>query len=168
MRWIGRRTLGPVDLIGHPNLRPVRVNKQVFGLSGLEEDLIVLPQHRLLLVSKVADRMFGSKEVLISAKKLLAMTGAAEIVDVKRVDYFHILFERHEIVLANSIPAESLYLGSEAFGSLTNEGRAEIHKLFPETAQKDFIVGQCRPFAQGARAKRLAYRMDKNNKCLAG
>jgi len=166
VRWIGRRRLGQDDLIRHPHLRPIRVNKDVFGLSGLANDLIVSPQHRLLLISKVVDRMFGSKEILMSAKKLLAMTGTAKVVDTKSVTYFHLLFDRHEIVFANSVPAESLYLGAQSVKSLTNEGRAEIHMLFPETTQEDFVAGQCRPFAQGKRAKRLVYRMAKNKKQL--
>uniref|UniRef100_UPI003F6958A2 Hint domain-containing protein n=1 Tax=Marivivens donghaensis TaxID=1699413 RepID=UPI003F6958A2 len=167
VRWIGKRTVRQQELDLHPNLMPIRINREVLGSGGSDKDLVVSPQHRLLLVSKVAERMFGSKEVLISAKKLLDVKGVAEIADVTGVTYFHILFENHEIVFANSVPAESLYLGSEAFRSLTDEGRAEITKLFPETAQDGFSTGRCRPFAEGRRAKRLAYRLAKNQKPLA-
>ena len=48
------------------------------------------------------------------------------------VEYFHILFDSHEIIFAEGIPSESLHINQSTLDSLGEESRAEIIELFPE------------------------------------
>ena len=70
------------------------------------------------------------------------------------------------IVIANGVPAESLYLGQEALQTLSAEGREEIATLFPEVTLPDFDAHQCRPCIAGKPANRIVSRLSKNKKPL--
>jgi hypothetical protein len=76
------------------------------------------------------------------------------------------LFDQHEIVYANGVRSESLYLGPEAQRSLTPAGREEIHALFPEAASPTFMPTPCRPIIANKRARQLALRHGSNGKPL--
>lgn len=166
LRWIGCRHLGARELTENPNLRPIRIRKNVVGTDQSIDDLIVSPQHRILVASKVAKRMFDSPEVLVAAKHLLVIEGVDVAFYFETVTYFHILFDQHEIVFANGVGAESLYLGCEAQKCLSPVGRQEIHALFPEVASPTFLPASCRSIISNERARKLASRHANNNKPL--
>ncbi len=164
LRWIGCRSLTAADLAMHPNLRPIRIRDTVLGGKMVGRDLIVSPQHRILVVSKIAQRMFGEAEVLISAKQMLEAEGVESAHEITEIMYYHILFDRHEIVFANGTPSESLYLGPEALKALSPEGLEEIQALFPEWTMKNFTPRSCRRIVSGRRARHFCWRHSKSHK----
>ncbi|WP_141246568.1 Hint domain-containing protein [Actibacterium ureilyticum] len=105
LRWIGRTT---VPCIG--KLAPIVFQK---GALGNHRDLVVSPQHRMLISDWRAQLYLGVDECLIAAKDLVngdtiyRRPGGL-------ISYYHLLLDRHEILLAEGIPAESLYLGQIA------------------------------------------------------
>ncbi|SEO27313.1 Ca2+-binding protein, RTX toxin-related [Pseudorhodobacter antarcticus] len=168
IRWIGRRYIDAQELAENENLRPIRIRKDVISDGGGIGYLTVSPQHRVLIASKVAERMFGSVEILVPAKQLLAIEGIDICDHFEDVTYFHILFDQHEIIYADGVPSESLYLGREAQKSLSAAGREEIYELFPEVASPNFMAKSCRPFVKNKQARILALRHIKNKKPLLG
>ena len=123
VRWIGGRT---APAYGH--LAPIVISQNALGNH---DDLIVSPQHRMLLSDWRAEVMLGSHEVLVKAKDLIN----GETIYRREggvVEYFHILFDSHEIVFAEGIPSESLHINKTTLDSLADESRAEIIELFPE------------------------------------
>jgi hypothetical protein len=82
------------------------------------------------------------------------------------VTYFHVLFDQHEIIYADQVPTESLYLGEEAQKSLSPEGREEVYALFPKVALPTFMATSCRPIIPAKRARKLALRHASNGKPL--
>ncbi|MCB2110302.1 Hint domain-containing protein [Albidovulum sp.] len=123
LRWIGRRR---VSARGH--LAPVLIPA---GIFGNRRPLRVSPQHRILISGYETEMMFGCAEVLVPAKSLI---GHADIRQEAggSVDYVHILFDRHEIVLAEGAETESFYPGSEGLSALDAAARDEIYAIFPE------------------------------------
>lgn len=123
VRWIGART---TPAFGH--LAPVVIAKDALGNH---DDLIVSQQHRMLLSDWRAEVMLGSQEVLVKARDLVngdtiyRREGGV-------VEYFHILFDNHEIIYAEGIPSESLHINRTTLDSLAEESRAEIIELFPQ------------------------------------
>lgn len=168
LRWIGSRKLGSADLARHPKLRPVRIEKGALGKGLPEADLTVSPQHRVLLANKVAERIFGTKEVLIAAKKLVGLPGISVVEDGQGVAYFHLLFDRHELVWSNGAVTESLHTGPEALRSLSPEAREEVLTLFPELAREDAsdVLPMARPVAAGRKTRSLIRRLEANGKDL--
>lgn len=97
IRWIGRRTLSSEALARHPDLRPIRIRAGALGESMPSRDLILSPQHRIVVRSKIAIRMFEAEEVFVAAKHLLGAEGVAIEPDLYEVTYFHLLCDNHEI-----------------------------------------------------------------------
>ncbi len=109
------------------------------GALGNDRDLIVSPQHRILLSGWQAELHFGEAEVLVKAK---------DLVDGDRiyrraggtVSYHHILFDRHQIVFAEGALAESLHVGPQAISALERGPQQELLKLFPNLRYADVPV----------------------------
>lgn len=123
LRWVGSRELRAVGKIA-----PIMVKK---GAMGNTHDLRVSPQHRMVVGGWKAEMLFGEPEVLVAAKHLVNSDTIYQA-EGGIVDYFHILFDRHEIVFANGIPSESFHPGEEGYNALTEDAREEILTLFPE------------------------------------
>lgn len=163
IRWIGSSLIA-VDR--HANLRPVRIGKGALAPDIPDQDLLVSPQHRVLVRSAIARRMFGTDEVLVAAKQLLQVDGIDIEEDMKQVEYFHILFDQHEVVMSNGAETESLYTGPMALQSVGPAARAEILAIFPELGDRDYAPEPARPLASGRMGRRLAVRHAQNDKQL--
>ena len=168
LRWIGRRRYTAQQLEQNPKLRPVRVMAGALGNGLPKRDLLVSRQHRMLVQSKIAHRMFGTGEVLVSAIKLTDLPGIFVDETVEEVEYFHLLFDRHEIIYAESAPTESLFTGPEALKSLSREAREEILTIFPEVAELDYAPEPAHCIPSGKLQKQLIARHVKNNKPVLG
>lgn len=166
LRWVGSRHLGADDLARNPRLRPIRVRPQATGLANQTRDLVLSPQHRVLLASRIAERMFGSAEVLVPVVKLLSVPGIEIAHDLTEVTYLHLLFDRHEILFADGVEAESLLLGEQARLSLGSPAWAEVVALFPELAGSTLRPRPCRPIVEGRIACVLAERHARNGRPL--
>ena len=128
------RKLTRKDLATAPCLRPIRIVAGALGNGLPKRDLLVSRQHRMLVSSEIAKRVTGTKDVLIPANKLTLLPGIFEDSNVESVTYYHLLFDRHEVILAEGAPTESLYTGPQSLNALPLATRREIKALFPEIA----------------------------------
>lgn len=147
--WVGARRLGAAELAANPHLRPVLLQAGYFGLA---RDLVVSPQHGILLHHDTR----GGSETFYRAKHLAQLPGGgARVMQGKRrVRYFHLLFEEHQVVFANGMACESLYPGPQGYGALSPAARAELATLFPDLGRVDVR------FAYGQTARSYAKRRD--------
>lgn len=106
---------------------PVQIQK---GALGNDTDLLVSQQHRMLIGDWRAQMYFGVEQVLVAAKHLCNGDTIA-IAPRDEIEYFHLLFDRHQIVWAAGIPSESYFPGHAA-NQADQETRAEIDRLFPD------------------------------------
>ncbi|ARO15863.1 hemolysin-type calcium-binding region (plasmid) [Ketogulonicigenium robustum] len=166
IRWIGSRTLGLPVLIVKPNLRPIRIAAGALGAGLPVQDLLVSPQHRMLVRSKTTQRMVDNAEALVPAKQLLNVEGFDIADTLNTVKYFHLMFDAHEIITANGAETESLYPGPQALKSLGPDAVAEIHALFPELLDAKAEPAPARQLLSGRMARKLAIRHAQNNKAL--
>lgn len=164
---IGSRALDLAELTAKPKLKPVRISAGALENGMPLRDLVVSPQHRVLLRSKIAQRMFGVSEVLVSANKLTGIKGIDIVADTVQITYFHMLFDRHEIVFSEGAATESLYPGPQAFSGLSSEAAEEILYLFLELADPAVVPATARLIpARGKDMKSLSRRHSKNGKAL--
>ncbi len=158
VRWHGVRTLDAVDLDARPNLRPIRISRGALGDRLPKRDLLVSPQHRMIVRSTVAQELFGVDEVLVAAKHLLSLDGVEVADDLAEVRYHHVLFDRHEVVFAEGAASESLYTGKQALKMVGEAARTEILSLFPELENTDEAAAGARIFLSGREGRALAQR----------
>ena len=128
IRWIGaskRPAMG--------DLAPILIRK---GALGNDRDLRVSPQHRMLLQGWQAEMLFGEQEVLATAKSLVNDHSIFRD-EGGEVEYFHILFNTHEIIYAEGAPSESFHPGKQGWKALDQATRDEILMLFPELEASD-------------------------------
>ncbi len=166
LKWLGSRKISMVQLMSNPKLRPVRITAGALGQGLPERDLLVSRQHRMLVRSHIAKRIFDQDEVLVPAIKLCELPSIFVDEEVKEVEYFHMLFDAHEVVYAEGAPSESLYTGPEALKALSVQAREEIFALFPEMAEPDYLPIAARPFPAGKKQKQLVERHKKNSREL--
>lgn len=155
IRWIG---CSRAEAQG--KLAPVRFQKGAIGRGLPHRDLMVSRQHRMLLRSPVVERVFGTKEVLVPAIKLLGLAGVSLVETGGSVDYFHLLTDRHEIILAEGAPSETLLTGPEARQAMGPEALEEIETLFPGLI--DMVTTPARKVVRDARISRLVSRHAKH------
>ncbi len=132
IRWIGRTRVE-----GTGRFAPVRIAK---GTFSNERDLVVSPQHRILVSDWRAELMFGEFEVLVPAKHLVGTEGVQSDPRAE-VEYVHILFDRHEVIFSEGIPTESFHPGDYAVNGLAEDTRDELFSLFPELKSETFDYG---------------------------
>lgn len=96
-----------------------------------EHDLMVSPNHQILLNHPKYSLYFGDREVLVAAKHLIDGDGIVAVATTE-VTYFHFMFEQHQIVLSDGAWTESFQPGAQSMGSIGKEQRDEITSLFPE------------------------------------
>ena len=167
IQWIGSKALDQATLEAAPKLRPVRIKAGAMGRGLPKRDLIVSPQHRVLVNSKIVQRMTNEDEVLVSAKHLLQINGV-DYLDADGVEYFHFIFDKHQIVLAEGAESESLFTGPEALAAVEPEAREEILEIFPELASMDYdaTITAVRPILSGRQSRKLTVRHVQNRKAL--
>ena len=166
IRWMGSRKVAAAGLARNPKLRPIRIRAGALGANTPSSDLIVSPQHRILVRSKIARKMFGADEVLVAAKQLVVLDGIDVAEDMESVEYFHILFDRHEVVISNGAETESLYTGPQALRSVGPAARQEILDLFPQLLDEAFVVEAARPLSSGRMGRKLAMRQAQQGRAL--
>lgn len=125
LTWTGARR---VDAVGE--LAPVVITK---GTLGNDRDLVVSPQHRMVIEGWQAQLWFGETEVFVKAKDLVN----DDTVYIRKggtVSYHHILFDAHQVVFAEGAASESFHPGPQSIDALDQGPRAELLRLFPDLA----------------------------------
>ncbi|MDB6182957.1 Hint domain-containing protein [Paracoccus fistulariae] len=167
LRWIGSNRVSASTLRANPHLRPIRIRAGSLGRNMPDQDLLLSPQHRVLVSAPPVERMFGQREVLVAAKHLTDLDGVEIATDVPEVEYWHFLMNDHQIVFSNHARTETLFTGAEAMKTISAEARREIFQIFPQLAEMRPECGialsaPARTFANGRRGRQLAQRIAKN------
>lgn len=122
VRWIGQTTVRAVG-----DFAPIVVTK---GTLNNENDLVVSPDHRLFIYQRTDRIGAGQSDLLVQARHLIN----GDTVFVRTggfVDYFQILFDRHHIIYAEGIAAESTLVTPRTRPALPDELIDRLEELLP-------------------------------------
>jgi len=125
-------------------------------------------QQRIQVGSAIVERMFGSSDVLFAAIRLTELPGIYVEDHQGALNYHHLVFYHHQVVLAEGAPAESFYTGGDAIAALNPDARGEILTLFPPLARKECKMRPAFPIPERVQQKQLAARHLRNEKPLLG
>lgn len=128
IRWIGSRAVA-----AEGRHAPIAIEA---GTFGMHRRLVVSPQHRVMLTHWMAELMFGEDEVLVAAKDLVndcsvRMLGPDDM-ENGEVEYFHLLFNQHQIIFSEGLATESFLPGPSVMNDLDAAVQDEVLSLFPE------------------------------------
>jgi hypothetical protein len=130
--WVGRTR---IELARHPapeHAAPIRVAAGAMAPGLPHRDLLVSPDHALLV-----DGLLVPARLLVNGATIRPETAPAE------VTYVHVELDRHDLLLAEGVPAES-YLDTGNRGLFAAE--AGVRPLFPEFGAD--IAASARAFAE--------------------
>jgi hypothetical protein len=149
LRWVGTHTFQIRDDAG-----PIQIGAGALSPNVPHSDLIVSPQHRILVSSLIAERMFGMPQVLVPSKALLPLEGVhSSAAKGQSITYFHLLFDRHEIVFAEGALTESFFIGDQSLKLLSPRqvwqvlaarGSAGSQRFARMQPARQFVVGRKR------------------------
>ena len=131
IRWLGSRDMTSKELTESPHLQPVLIRQGALGNGLPERDIMVSPNHRVLVANDKTALYFEDREVLVAAKHLTGLAGVDDV-EISSVTYIHFMFDQHEVVLSDGAWTESFQPGDQTLRGLDSAQRNELLELFPE------------------------------------
>lgn len=120
--WSGQRTVP-----GQGRFAPIRF---AAGRYGATDDVLVSPQHRVLVEGLQAEIYFGESEVLVPAKALLDDQFVTRA-PAPLVTYVHVMCADHQIVTTHGLQSESYYPWARHAQGWADDVARELITLFP-------------------------------------
>jgi hypothetical protein len=140
IRWLGKRAVHTDFLPANAHLCPVRIARGALGNDLPEREMVVSPNHRILVSNDKTALHFDAAEVLVSAKHLTGLPGVERVKGIT-THYLHLMFERHEVILSDGVWSESFRPDVRTVVGIGNAQRIELLELFPELATKEGLEG---------------------------
>ncbi|RPE67418.1 lamin tail-like protein [Pacificibacter maritimus] len=112
------------------NDMPVIIKAGALGAGKPTTDLIVSPQHRVLVGGGGQLEAQFKTESLAPAKSLVSLPGIRQMQGKKSITWIHFACERHEVVSANACLTETLLVGPMVVKNMTDAERIDLIKVF--------------------------------------
>ena len=145
--WQAHRRMSGARLFAMPGQRPIRLRSGALGLDRPNGDLIVSPDHRILVGGPASRDLWNEHEVLVRAADLVGDANILTDNSVTETYYIHLMLPRHEIVWANGLEVETFHPGFMGLDLLENTDRKQLLNVRPDLAND--------PHAYGAPARRM-------------
>ncbi len=139
--WSGSRRMTGARLYAMPHLRPIRFRAGALGNGRPDGDLLVSPQHRMLIRGAPAQALFNVDEVLVAAEDLLNDSSIQIDHALREVTYVHVMLERHNIVFANGVETESFHPSNTELDTIDPVERDVLLGLLPDIAVRPQSYG---------------------------
>ena len=129
--WMGHRRMTGARLYVMPHLRPIRFRAGAVGMDEPDQDLIVSPQHRMLIRGPSARALFNVDEVLVEASALVNDRTILIDRSLREVTYVHVLLAEHNVIWANGLMTESFHPANCEFDAIEVGQRGGLLKVLP-------------------------------------
>jgi len=156
-RWV-RHAEQPLEAVD-TDAKPVLIKAGSLGSGCPKNDLIVSPQHRILVGGLRQLRAACGTEAFAPAKSLTVLPGIRHMKGKEAITWIHFACDRHEVVTANGCLSESLLLGPMVVNGLRTAERLTVTGIFglattPDAALNGPPARVC--MTVGAMKRRLA------------
>ena len=139
--WTGHRRMTGARLHAMPHLRPIRFRRDAMGLDRPDLDLVVSPQHRMLVRGPAAKALFNAPEVLVAAEDLINDHSITVDHSLREVTYIHVLFGQHNVIWANGLQTESFHPANATIEAIDPFQRDGLLALLPGLADNPHAYG---------------------------
>lgn len=155
--WVSARAVA-LDR-GRDDDCPILIPAGALGSDQPERDLIVSPQHRILVGGRGAAVAGVTTECLVPAKALLVLPGIRRMRGKRQILWHHFACAHHHVVEAVGCFSESLLLGQMVLNSLGREELARLEQIFGSRREDGPWNGPAaRPCIPAGQAQRLFHR----------
>lgn len=152
IRWIGSYRANARGA-AHEQCAPIRIPRGAMGRGVPTRDLYVSPNHRVWMRDASFEMLFEEREVLVPAKQLVGWKGIEQVTYVPEPEYFHLLFDTHQIIISDGMQTESFHPGELTLDQFEHEARDELLRLFPELIEVATYGETARPCLKSHEAK---------------
>lgn len=150
--WTGMRHIGLTELSDTPDLAPVRLREGALGAMRATGDLIVSPDHAMLVRGAK-----GDSEVLVPARDLVDGERVLREPATEPITYVHLMLESHHLILANGFETESFHPASTRLDAVPEAERLRLFDVMPELKDRaEFYGPTVRPVVSGVEAALFA------------
>ncbi len=163
VHWASAMRCTAEDFARKSKLRPIKITAGMIAPGMPNRDLYLSAQHRVLVRSPIAERLCGHQEALIASNKLLSVPGVEVDFLADEVEYYHLLTDRHDVLVANGMPSESLMVGPHLKEALAPGGYEEVQQLVEQGAVSQSSV---RPVLSNKDSKKFVQRSIKNDRAV--
>lgn len=139
IRWIWNGTV-PIEDVRN-DAYPVLIRAGALAPGLPNDDLIVSPQHRMLVGAAGQLEDHFEDEVFVPARSLTSLPGIRLMRGKKSVRWHHLACERHEVVRANGCLSESLYLGPMVLRNLPRNIRDMLRSVYAHSPSDEALNG---------------------------
>lgn len=139
--WAGARRMSGARLYTMPELRPIRIRAGAFGIDRPDDELLVSPEHRMLVKGPAAQALYNTPEVLVRARDLVNGASVVQDLRLREVTYVHLLLPSHQVIWANGVETESFHPASAALSALTQADRDRLLTGMPDVATDPMTYG---------------------------
>ncbi len=137
--WVGSTQISEASLRENPHLRPIVISAGSLGHAAPAADLLVSPQHRVMIQNAACGLLFGEEAVLVPAKFLVGTL--AEVAKVAGdVEYFHILLQDHDMVLSNGLPTESFQPARRTMDVMGDAARSTLEAVLVALGEDQMLA----------------------------
>jgi autotransporter passenger strand-loop-strand repeat protein len=126
LKWIGRRTYRDWLAVGDPDVQPIRFKAGSIADNVPARDLLVSPEHAMFLDG-----------VLIPARHLVNGLSILKVERMEEIEYFHLEFDRHVVIFAESAAAESF---TDDDSRMLFHNADEYRRLYPDEPRSRYAA----------------------------
>jgi len=120
VKWIGRQTFRKNGSSWPESVVPIRIARHALDRQTPHRDLYLSANHALFI-----DGVFIRVKELVNGRSIAPALPSG----LETIEYFNIVLDTHEAVLAEGAPAETYLLGTDNYESFTNF--VEFERLYP-------------------------------------
>ncbi len=118
LRWVGRSEASHAP--------PIRIFAGAFGKRTPEHDLVLSPHHQILMRSPLVPLYFAEEEVLAPVGSMATEAEEDFVSPTPNAPLCHLLFDQHEVVLAEGVWLESLFPDTQCLDLLGRDTEQDM------------------------------------------
>ncbi|WP_339692922.1 Hint domain-containing protein [Celeribacter baekdonensis] len=122
--WAGRSALNETNVTN-----PVRIFAGALGERTPERDLILSPDHHILLSAPQIEVYFAESEVFVPVSDVATEAEIAFAIPNPQYAYCHLLMKEHEVLLAEGIWIESLFPDEDTLSMLPPKSADHVRAM---------------------------------------